>query len=689
MLFSCLPWTRASPLSAPNASQSTLICGDIQEKQSHNNEQSHTKVTPTGDRLDALRRRMKDADLDLYIVPSEDAHGSEYTAPRDQLRAFISGFTGSAGTAIISPHAAYLWADGRYHVQAEQQLDSNWTLLKLGLDGVPSWTEWLTTQAFNELNKDTIRFGVDSRRIPEKTVAGFLASSKPGHELQGVFEERSLVAEAWEADFPDLYPPPPEVAVREHPLKFAGESASSKLQKLANWLKEQPKVSSQSASAGEENVAASHYVVDTLDEVTWLLNLRAVPPAIPNNPVFPAYVIVSLTGEDPFAEKNFTATLFTDLAWLPAGSDVHKYVKGTLNLNIQAYGDVWSALSSLSGKGKAVVSASASRAIVQAIGTDRTVTLEPSKSPLALWKACKNPTEIQGMRNAYRRDGIAWARWASWLEEQIVVKKRQINEYDAALALEKERRQLDNYAGFRAYEAISGTAENAALPHYETPKKGSAIINTTTPFLMDSGGQYLDGTIDTTRTVHFGKPTVEQKRMFTRVLQGHIAIDSAIFPAGKTTGATLDAFARRPLWSEYKDFLHGTGHGIGAFSNVHELFVVFSSSAASGKQPTSALPAFQTGMTLSNEPGYYLVDHGRGFGIRTESIVAVQPVKGQEGWLHFERLTRVPISTKLVQWDLLTKEEAKWLKDHNAQCVRELEHSLKGDKRALRWLKKH
>ncbi|CAO1624976.1 unnamed protein product [Parajaminaea phylloscopi] len=663
-------------------------------------------TTHTGDRLAALRKRMEQSDIDIYIVPSEDPHGSEYTAPRDQLRAFISGFTGSAGTVIVGREKAYLWADGRYHVQAEQQLDDNWTLLKLGLDGVPSWNDWITSNVFEELGKSTIRFGVDSTRIPYKTVAGILqqGSLNPDTHLEGVFEEKSLVADVWEHDFPDLYPPPADVAVREHPLRFAGEEASVKLGKLVRWL---DGVSAEKLLPGQEgprtNVATgmqdgkkgrgSHYVVDTLDEVTWLLNLRAIPPGIPNNPVFPAYVIVAKADDEAQSGHasvgaTYQATLFADLDLFPDGSEVRRYVSDSLGLRIAAYSDVWAALKALPGDDKVVTSASASYAVVQAISPERTSTLEPSLSPLGLWKACKNPVEVQGMRNAYRRDGIAWAKWAAWLEEQVAAKKRKVSEYDAALALEYQRRHLPNYAGFEAYEAISGTGENAALPHYETPKKGSAIIDTKTPFIMDSGGQYFDGTIDITRTVHFGKPTADQKRYFTRVLQGHIAIDSAVFPAGKTTGATLDAFARRPLWTEHADFLHGTGHGIGAFANVHELFVVFSSSAASGKQPTSALPTFRVGMTLSNEPGYYRIDGGNGFGIRTESIVAVEEVPKQPGWLRFERLTRVPISTKLVQWDLLTREEAKWLKEHNELCWRDLKEDLKHDKRALRWLKR-
>lgn len=317
-------------------------------------------------------------------------------------------------------------------------------------------------------------------------------------------------------------------------------------------------------------------------------------------------------------------------------------------------------------------------------------------SPLALWKACKNAAEVHGMREAYLRDGIAWAKWAAWLEEEVAGKKSKVSEWDAAVALTKSRSGVKGFAGFDAYDAISACGPRAAQPHYETPEKGSAILERRTPFLMDSGGQWLGGsaagTVDTTRTVHFGKPTKDQRRAFTRVLQGHIAIDTAVFPAGQTTGATLDVLARRPLWQDGRDYLHGTGHGIGAFGLVHELYVVFSSSAASGKQPAGELPSLRPGMCISNEPGYYDDNPDNGFGVRTESVLVVTPSKeippGQGGkdWLRFERLTRVPIDTKLVEWSLLDDGEKAWLKAHNRQCKEELRHHLKGDKRALKWL---
>lgn len=558
-MLGCFNFLHRSEADAASDASSITLCVDDEVKKGLETTQSHTRASspvPTGDRLAGLRRRMTTAKLDLYIVTSQDAHGSEYVAERDQLRAFISGFTGSAGTVIVTQDFAGLWVDGRYHVQADQQVDSkHWTVFKLGLDGVPSWEEWIKSKAFaSDEGKTTIKVGGDSRLLPYTTVRGLLDASTEQRELISAFDEHSLVTDVWKEDFPTLYPPEPDTKVQEHPLRFAGQDARDKIDNVARYLRGEDAdklIGTQDAPrviAGKPR--AAFYVVDALDEVAWLLNLRANPPGIPNNPVFPAYVVVTAEG---------ACTLFTSSKLIPSGSPVHDYLTSKLNVLVAEYNDVWPHLRSLPGSGKAILSEKASYALVSAVSLPRSSILAPSASPLALWKSCKNPTELAGMRAAYHRDGVAWARWASWLEEEVVVKKHKVTEYQAVQALEAERAKLENYAGFEAYDAIAGTGENAASPHYETPVEGSAVVNTSTPFLMDSGGQYLDGTIDTTRTVHFGKkPSKEQVRAYTRVLQGHIALDSVHFPAGKTTGSTLDVLARRALWGDGLDYLHGT-----------------------------------------------------------------------------------------------------------------------------------
>lgn len=301
-------------------------------------------------------------------------------------------------------------------------------------------------------------------------------------------------------------------------------------------------------------------------------------------------------------------------------------------------------------------------------------------------KAVKNPVELHGMRRAYIRDGIAMVRWLAWMEDKIS-HGYEISEYEASEKLNRFRRdevtlddRLSTYMG-PAYENIVACGANAALPHYTPTPNGSKMIGKQEMLLVDSGGQYRDGTCDTTRTVHFGYPTVEQAEAFTRVLQGHIAIDTAIFPAG-TSGVQLDVLGRKALWKDKQNYGHGTGHGVGSFLSVHEGPHSFSSS-------TPLVP----GHIITNEPGFYKDGE---FGIRIESSLVVRELAmdgkedaGKQGkWYGFERLTMVPIQMKMVRASLLSKDERGWIKEHNNLVRKTLEPLLENDKRALKWLKK-
>lgn len=320
-------------------------------------------------------------------------------------------------------------------------------------------------------------------------------------------------------------------------------------------------------------------------------------------------------------ENSYSAHLFISQDLLSPNSEAYTYLTKELQVRVHAYGDVWKYL--ISGKWtddaarkKLVCGETVSWAVVDSVGIANAHILV--QSPISFWKAVKNEVEVAGMRRAYLRDGICWAKWAAWLEEAVRSQKKKIDEKTAADALIKLRQATDKYAGMESYDAISASGENAALPHYETPEKGSRVIDRKTPYLMDAGAQYLDGTIDTTRTVHFGTPTVEQIRAYTRVLQGHIAIETSVFPKG-TTGATLDVLARSALWKEGMNYAHGTGHGIGSFLNVHEGPQGFSTSSGG-----AAIPAvLEENMCMSNEPGFY--EEGS-FGIRIETILRVRAV---------------------------------------------------------------
>lgn len=598
-------------------------------------------VTDTSERLAALRKLMKEEDLDAYIVPTEDAHGSEYTAACDRRREYITGFTGSAGTAVVLHGSAHLFTDGRYHIQAGQQLDTNWTLHKVGQAHVADWPEWLT-----DALGDRTRVGIDATLLAYSAAQPLAASlAKRGIQLR--YPKANLVDAVWTDR-----PAPLLTQVYEHKLEYAGVPAAEKIQQLREWL----------AAQGKNRA----YVLSSLDEIAWLLNVRGA--SIPCNPVFPAYVIVT--------EKH--TTLYADPRLLHKA----KAYLEAIPVALAPYDGVWDALAALRAHDMDLYfHERASAALIDAVGPAH-ATILPPDSVVAMAKACKNETEQQGLRDAYMRDGAAWVRWAAWLDEKMR-RNEPVDERQAADAFTAIRAEDPLYAGMQAYDPISAAGPNAALPHYETPEENAPMLDKDAPYLNDSGAQYHDGTIDTTRTVHFGTPTAEQRRAYTRVLQGHLALASARFPAG-TTGAQLDILARQPLFQDGYNFLHGTGHGIGSFLNVHEGPYGFSSSSGGSKTPV----ALAEGMAISDEPGYY--EEGS-FGIRIESILLVRQMGTHRGfggeWLGFELITRVPISTKLVDFAMLSPYEKRWLQTHNDLVKRDLFPLVQDDKRAVRWLK--
>lgn len=599
--------------------------------------ESRAQPTDTTARLAALRAEMRDAKIDAYIVPTEDAHASEYTAACDARRAYISGFTGSAGTAVVLCDSAHLFADGRYHIQAAQQLDANWTLHKVGQTGVRDWPAWLA----HALPRGS-RVGVDARLLAYAT-ADELSASLAKSDGALCYVERNLVDAVWKER-----PAPVLAPAYEHTLKYAGVPATDKLAAVRAWLAEQ---------------GGGAYVLSSLDEIAWVLNMRGA--SVPCNPVFPAYVVVTDDATHLFVDERLVR-------------EVRPYLDA-VGVTLHAYDAVWAWLAA--AHLPCFLHERASAALVDAVGRRRP-TILPADSPVAMAKARKNAAEQEGMRQAYLRDGAAWARWAAWLEEAMERGER-IDERQAADHFAKIRSQDPLYVT-EAYDAISAAGPNAALPHYETPAMHSRVIDTAAPYLNDSGPQYHDGTIDTTRTVHFGKPTFAQRRAYTRVLQGHIQLARARFPVG-TTGAQLDMLARQPLFQDGFNYLHGTGHGIGAFLNVHEGPYGFSSSSRGAKVPV----ALVEGMAVSDEPGFY--EEGS-YGVRIESVFLVQSLGTYRdfggAWLGFELLTRVPISTKMVDWSLLTDDEKVWLRDHNALVRRDVLPLVKDDKRAVRWLKR-
>ncbi|KAF6753773.1 putative Xaa-Pro aminopeptidase P [Ephemerocybe angulata] len=605
----------------------------------------------TTERLAALRKLMEEVGVDVVVVPSEDSHYSEYLAHCDERRAFISGFNGSAGCAIVTLKDAYLFTDGRYFLQAGQQLDDNWELMKQGQPDVPTWQDFLHK---NIAPKS--RIGIDPTIIAAEDAKEIQKNLAPIDSVL-VPLEKNLVDEVWAGDRPAK----PHNPVFHLDEKYSGRSFQDKVSSLREEIK-------------KENGKA--LVVSMLDEVAWLFNLRGSD--IDFNPVFFAYAVVTPQRAVLFIQKS----QLEESALQYLGSAVE----------IRPYGDIFDYLKSLAHElhlestaeaPKILVSSKASLAIVEAI-TPKGSEVPFHKtvpSPVANLKTIKNETELEGFRQSHIRDGAALARYFAWLEEALNEGK-EVNEYEGAEVLENYRKELDLFKGL-SFTTISSTGPNGAIIHYSPDPKNCDIIKKDQIYLCDSGAQFLDGTTDVTRTWHFGTPKPEEIRAFTRVLQGHISIDTAIFPSG-TSGFVIDAFARRALWQDGLDYRHGTGHGVGHFLNVHE------GPQGIGIRIVLNNTPLKPGMTVSNEPGYY--EDGK-YGIRIENVVLVKEATtpnnfGDKGYLGFENVTMCPIHTKLVDASLLTPGEKQWLNDYHKEVWEKISPLLQNDTRALEWLKR-
>lgn len=566
-------------------------------------------------------------------------------------------FTGSAGQAIVSRSNAYLVTDSRYWLQAEDELDDNWSLIRAGLpDGPKDWAQFLIDRA-----GEGKRLGMDARMI-SYSQASALNSAMQRISAKLVFPTQNLVDLIWKSK-----PTRSKQPITMQARRFAGEEAYSKLQKVRAWIAEQPpsrpSYIKSSAEVKEEHRHVAT-LITSLSNIAWLLNLRGKD--VQFNPVFYSYLFIGMDGMAP-------TVLFVDPDKL--GPDTEQYLQ-QLGVEVSPYNDLWSFLRRPTwGKGKVLISQETSYAISLLL-THFRYTVSQVPSYVDTLKAVKNQTEIEGMRDAYLRDGASCVMWMAWLEDKLA-KGYEVTEWEAAQRLTEYRRKNDWYEG-QAYENISATGKNAALPHYSPKKDSSDFIDRDTPYLNDSGAQYRDGTIDCTRTVHFGRPTAEQCEAYTRVLQGHISIDSAIFPEG-TSGQQLDVLARRALWKDGLNYLHGTGHGFGSYLNVHE-----------GPQSFSSTVPFVPGHVITNEPGFYNDGH---WGIRIESALLVARVRPRnssnaDSWLGFQRLTVVPIQAKMIRENMLNREEIAWVKEHNKRCRELLEPLIMHDKRALKWLRR-
>jgi Xaa-Pro aminopeptidase len=596
--------------------------------------------------------------LDALVVPSQDYHQSEYVSDRDQRRQFVSGFTGSAGLALITKDEALLWTDGRYFLQAAQELSEQWKLMRLGEDlAVDTWiTDNLEEEA---------AVGVDTWCVSVETAQRWeSAFARKQQKLVGT--STNLVDEVWKSR-----PPPETNPVVVHPLEFSGRSVADKLKYLREKLNQQK---------------ARAMIIATLDEVAWLYNIRGTDVSF--CPVVHSFAIVTLASAFFYVEKKkLSSAVYSYLE--ENGIEVRDYSAVSSDAVLLASDQLTSSSSQngIDTNGKHESSCdliwvdphSCCFALYSILNADQVLL---RSSPLALAKAIKNNVEMDGLKNAHVRDGAAVVQYLAWLDKQMqdiygasgyfteaesTNKKKpsetdKLTEVSVSDKLESFRASKEHFRGL-SFPTISSVGPHGAVIHYSPDPKTCSELDPNSIYLFDSGAQYLDGTTDITRTVHFGKPSAHEKTCYTAVLKGHIGLGLARFPSG-TNGNTLDILARAPLWMYGLDYRHGTGHGIGSYLNVHEGPHMISF------RPQSVNVPLQASMTVTDEPGYY--EDGN-FGIRLENVLIIKEANtdfnfGDKGYLEFEHITWAPYQIKLIDLKLLVPEEIKWINSYHKKC---------------------
>ncbi|CAH0998772.1 hypothetical protein LEM8419_00116 [Neolewinella maritima] len=578
--------------------------------------------------LAALRHELLEHQLDAYIIPSTDPHQSEYPAPRWAAREWLSGFTGSAGTLVVTLHDAKLWTDSRYFLQAEEELaGTEIQLMKLKTPHTPEYADWLGDHL---LRGQTV--GVDGRVFSARAAKKLGATLKKA-QLQ-LRTDVDLVGLIWK-DRPAL----PNRPISEHLADFSGEKWQDRLQQLTDWM-------------GEQQL--DYYLVSALDELAWLLNIRGTD--IDFNPLMVGYFVAGRRGDHAvFAEQAEALA-----PWVDQLSELQRH----------PYGAVADYLRSLNAK-DADIGLDPTTTSVYLTTVAGGIADCGVASPIPRWKAIKNGVALGHLREVMRHDAVALLRLRRWLDGAV---QDGITEYAIGQKLAELRAQYPHYVS-ESFNPIVGYGGNGAIVHYHASADTSATVKADGILLLDSGGQYQNGTTDITRTFALGPVTDAQRRNFTLVLQGHIDLATARFPVG-TSGVQLDVLARRPLWQQGLNYGHGTGHGVGFFLNVHE--------GPAGISPNPRSPtaqhALESGMVLSNEPGYY--EEGQ-YGIRTENLVAVRPAP-QEDWLEFETLTLFPIDRALIDVSLLARPQVQWLNTYHATVLERVGPLLSGEE--LAWL---
>ncbi len=578
------------------------------------------------ERLALLRQELQRERLSAYIFPTADPHQSEYTADHWKGREWISGFNGSAGTAVVTLTSAALWTDSRYFIAAAEQLEgTEFQLMKLKVDGTPTIAEWLGKELADATDKSV---GIDGMTASIATVEELIGDLRQqgGLMLQTNFD---VLARIW-----NNRPSIPLNPIEIQPLALTGEDAQSKLTRIRKALREQH---------------ADGMLMAQLDDIAWTLNLRGSD--VHCNPVFVSYLLIA----------SQRVTLYINKEKVTA--DVQRYLADN-GIEVAPYEDVAKGLRDYFEYNILLDPDEVNYTLMKAVKRE----VVRGTSPVPLMKAVKTEAEQEGFRKAMVRDGVAMVRFLKWLEENP-----QQTEVSVADKLEALRSEQPLYKGL-SFDTIAGYEAHGAIVHYEATAETDVPLEQKGFLLLDSGAQYQDGTTDITRTIAMGPLTDEQKKVYTLVLKGHINLQMLRFPDG-ATGTQLDAIARQPLWQHGLNFLHGTGHGVGSYLNVHE---------GPHQIRMEWKPAkLRAGMTVTDEPGIYL--EGR-FGVRIENTLLVVPAGETEcgKFLGFETLTLCPIDVKPIIVEMLTADERQWLNDYHAMVFNRLKNSLNGEEKA--WL---
>jgi Xaa-Pro aminopeptidase len=622
---------KASPTSLQGYNSGSLkkrYYSKIKKEKIHVNLIRMLLMSLNASRLADLRCLLTEWGGDGFIIPRVDAYQGEYVAPCDERLAWLTGFTGSAGMAIVLKRNAALFVDGRYTLQAKNQVDQNdYEICSLSDYPPCTWAKKNLEKGqkiFYDPWLHTLHDKGRAQKVCEAVGASFIPVSQ------------NLIDKLWTDR-----PPSPLNPVRIHDRQYAGVSSEDKRQQVAKTLQ-------------EKRVDAA--LLTTPESIAWLLNIRGND--VPHIPIVHGFAMV-------WADAS--VDLFINPAKI--SSDVQNHLGNRVRLADPGSVESW--LGALKDTTVLIDPALTPLALVKPLEKCRLI---ESTDPCTLPKALKNPVEAMGARQAHIQDGLAVTRFLAWLSH--VVLTDTITERDAAEKLLSFRKQSPLFRG-TSFGTISGAGPNGAIVHYRASPETNRALDLNSLYLIDSGGQYLNGTTDITRTIAIGTPTPEQQDRFTRVLKGHIALATAVFPIG-TTGSQLDPLARQALWQAGLDYDHGTGHGVGSYLNVHE-----------GPQRVSKGPssvALQPGMIVSNEPGYYKPN---AYGIRIESLVIVVekgiPEGGERPLLGFETLTQAPIDTTLVDPAMLTPHERAWLNTYHAQVRETLLPYLSAEEGA--WLK--